>query len=106
MYDLTNLWSVGAHLSQLRGTGGSLQHAYGIEGARTVMDNVIVVLGYTWRGFSDSALSPENYTNAGIYAALRVKFDATLFGTRDPDINKVLEPAGLAGDSATEEVAK
>lgn len=96
MYDVTNRWSIGTHASLLQGQSGTRQYAYGLEAGYTVVDNLLVVLGYTWRGFTDRDLALENYTNRGWYLGLRYKFDETLFSGRDPSVNKTLAPAGGA----------
>jgi hypothetical protein len=93
MYDITNKWSLGAHWSLLQGQGGARQYAYGLEAGYVVVDNFWVVLGYTWRGFRDTDLAIENYTNRGWYLGLRYKFSEDLFGSRDPAVNKTLAPA-------------
>jgi opacity protein-like surface antigen len=92
-YDITNRWSLGAHVSSLQGRDAR-QYAYGLEAGYTVVDNFLVVLGYTWRGFKDTDLAPENYTNRGWYLGLRYKFDEDLFNSRLPRVNKTLPPSG------------
>jgi hypothetical protein len=92
-YDITNRWSVGTNVNYMAGSGGTKQYAYGLEGGYTVFDNLLFVLGYTWRGFTDrDLLAAENYTNRGWYIGLRYKFDEDLFGRFDPKINKTLVP--------------
>lgn len=94
-YDITNRWSLGTAVNYMAGTGGTKQYAYGLEAGYTMVDNVMVVLGYTWRGFTDrDQLAGENYTNRGWYLGLRYKFDEDLFGRFDPNVNKTLVPAG------------
>ncbi len=94
-YDFTNRWSVGTNLNYMIGSGGTKQYAYGLEAGYTVTDNLLAVLGYTWRGFDDKGheLTGENYTNRGWYLGLRYKFDEDLFGRYDPKVNKTLVPA-------------
>ncbi len=102
MYDLTNRWSLGAHASVLRGAprdaastlpqSTSRQYAYGLEAGYVMRDNLLLVLGHTWRGFSDRDLAQENYTNRGWYLGLRYKFDEDMFHGRNPAVNKTLPP--------------
>jgi hypothetical protein len=92
MYDITNRWSVGANLSTLQGRDAR-QYAYGLEVGYTVMDNLWLVGGYTWRGFSDTDLALDNYTNRGWYLGVRYKFDEDLFGAKSPSVNKSLVPS-------------
>ncbi|MBU6437007.1 MAG: hypothetical protein KGQ77_05715, partial [Betaproteobacteria bacterium] len=92
MYDITNRWTVGTHASLLQGQGGTKQYATGLEGGFVVIDNLMLVLGHTWRGFSDRDLAAENYTNRGWYLALRYKFDENLFSGLNPRVNKTLTP--------------
>lgn len=95
-YDLTNRWSVGALLTTLQGKGGARQHAYGLEAGYVLADNLLVTLGYNWRGFRDDDLTGSDYTNRGWVLGMRYKFDETLFGAKNPAVNKTLTPGGPA----------
>ena len=92
-YDITNLWSIGAITTVLVGQGGAKQYAYGVEAGYTLMDNLLVTLGYNWRGFRDDALTGSDYTNRGWVLGLRYKFDEDLFKSGDSSVNKTLTPS-------------
>lgn len=93
-YDVTNRWSVGAITTMLVGTGGGRQYAYGLEVGYTVMDNLIVGLGYNWRGFNGGDLAGSDYTNRGWVLNVRYKFDEDLFKGSDTGVNRTLDPKG------------
>ncbi len=95
-YDITNRWSVGAIATMLVGKGGARQYAYGLEAGYVLMDNLLVTLGYNFRGFSDDELAGSNYTNRGWVLGVRYKFDEDLFRKNDPLVNKTLGPAAAA----------
>ena len=91
-YDITNRWSIGGISTVLVGQGGAKQYAYGLEVGYTLMDNLLVTLGYNWRGFVDKDLTGSDYTNRGWVLGVRYKFDESLFGKDDPNVNKTLNP--------------
>jgi hypothetical protein len=93
-YDITNRWSIGAITTVLVGKGGGRQYAYGLEVGYTVMDNLIVGLGYNWRGFRDDDLTGSDYTNRGWVLNVRYKFDEDLFKGSDTRVNRTLNPQG------------
>ena len=93
-YDITNRWSVGGITTLLVGKGGARQYGYGVEVGYTVMDNLIVGLGYNWRGFSDDELTGSDYTNRGWVLNVRYKFDEDLFKRSDSRVNRTLDPKG------------
>ncbi len=95
-YDVTNRWSVGGITSMLVGSGGGRQYAYGLEVGYTVMDNLIVGLGYNWRGFSGGDLAGSDYTNRGWVLNVRYKFDEDLFKGSDARVNRTLDPKGAS----------
>ena len=93
-YDITNRWSIGGITTMLVGKGGARQYAYGIEVGYTVMDNLIVGLGYNWRGFRDDDLTGSDYTNRGWVFNVRYKFDEDIFKGSDRRVNRTLNPEG------------
>jgi hypothetical protein len=101
-YDVTNRWSVGAITTLLVGSGGGRQYAYGAEVGYTVMDNLIVGLGYNWRGFNGGDLVGSDYTNRGWVLNVRYKFDEDLFKGSNTGVNRTLDPKGApaAGSGA------
>jgi hypothetical protein len=92
-YDITNRWSLGGIATVMNGTGGR-QSAYGLEVGYTLMDNLIVGVGYNWRGFKDSDLAGDGYTNRGWVINVRYKFDEDLFKGSDARVNRTLDPQG------------
>lgn len=95
-YDITNRWSLGVIGTMLVGKGGAKQYAYGLEAGYVLMDNMLVTLGYNFRGFSDDELAGSNYTNRGWVLGVRYKFDEDLFRKDDPSVNKTLSPGAAA----------
>jgi hypothetical protein len=93
-YDITNRWSVGGITTMLVGKGGGKQYAYGLEVGYTVMDNLIVGLGYNWRGFDGGDLAGSDYSNRGWVLNVRYKFDEDLFKGSDTRVNRTLDPQG------------
>ena len=91
-YDITNRWSIGGISTVLMGQGGAKQYGYGVEVGYTLVDNLLVTLGYNWRGFSDKDLTGSDYTNRGWVLGMRYKFDESLFAKDDPSVNKTLSP--------------
>ncbi len=91
-YDITNRWSVGGMTTALVGQGGTRQYAYGLEVGYTLLDNLLVTLGYNWRGFRDDDLTGSNYTNRGWVLGMRYKFDEDLFKAGDAKVNRALSP--------------
>jgi hypothetical protein len=91
-YDVTNRWSVGALTTMLVGSGGTRQYGYGLEVGYTVMDNLLMTLGYNWRGFRDDDLTGSDYTNRGWVLGVRYKFDEDLFKRDDARVNRALSP--------------
>ena len=92
-YDITNRWSIGAISTMLADKGGR-QFGYGLEVGYTVMDNLIVGLGYNWRGFNGGDLVGNDYTNRGWVLNMRYKFDEDLFKGGDRSVNRTLDPQG------------
>jgi hypothetical protein len=93
-YDITNRWSLGGITTVLAGKSGGRQYAYGIEVGYTVMDNLIVGLGYNWRGFNGGDINGSDYTNRGWVLNIRYKFDEDLFRGSDAGVNRTFDPKG------------
>ena len=91
-YDVTNRWSIGGITTMLAGSGGARQYGYGLEVGYTLMDNLLVTLGYNWRGFRDDDLTGSDYTNRGWVLGVRYKFDEDLFKRDDARVNRALSP--------------
>lgn len=100
-YDISNRWSIGGITTVLVGKGGAKQYAYGVEVGYTVMDNLIVGLGYNWRGFTDTDLTGSDYTNRGWVLNVRYKFDEDLFKGSDAKVNRTLDPTATPSSSVS-----
>jgi hypothetical protein len=92
LYDITERWDAGVSGSLLRAGTGARQYGLGLEVGRVLMDNLWLSAGYNLVGFSDRDLIDTDYTRRGFYLRLRYKFDEKLFGGRDPQINKLVQP--------------
>jgi hypothetical protein len=78
--DLTKRVDVGLNLSALLdGNGRSAHFGVGPEIGITLAENVRVGLGNNFQGFTDRDLTEEQYTQHGVYLALRLKWDEQLF---------------------------
>jgi hypothetical protein len=91
-YDITNRWSVGGITTVLTDSLSQRKYAYGVEAGYTLVDNLLVTLGYNWRGFRDNDLAGEAYTNQGWVLGVRYKFDEDLFKRDDARVNRALSP--------------
>lgn len=54
--------------------------AYGPQIGLVPADNVLLTVGYNVEGFRDGDFGEARTTNEGVYAAVRIKFDADTFG--------------------------
>jgi uncharacterized repeat protein (TIGR01451 family) len=75
--DLADGWDVGLQAYRTWGHGAS-ETAVGIEAGYVVWKNFWLSLGYNVKGFRAPDLAGEAYTQRGIYARLRLKFDENL----------------------------
>jgi hypothetical protein len=84
--DLGKRFDVGLNVSALLdGNGRSAEIGIGPEIGFTLADNLRVGVGYNFRGFTDQDLTEEEYTQHGVYLALRLKFDEQVFNRRKRD---------------------
>ncbi len=82
-YDLTRRWDVGLSTRMLFSSRDSaVRFGLGPEVGLRLRDRVRIAFGYNFLGFRDRDLSSEEYTDHGIYVALRLMFDESLFGLR------------------------
>ena len=82
-YDLTRRWDVGLSTRVLFSSRTSAaRFGVGPEVGLRLRDSVRIAFGYNIFGFRDRDLSSEEYTDHGIYVALRLMFDESLFGLR------------------------
>jgi len=79
-YEIDRRWDLGFNSSALwSGRDGSIHYGLGPEVGVTLMKSIRLGVGYNVFGFHDPDLSAEQYTDPGVYIALRMKFDETLF---------------------------
>lgn len=60
-------------------TDGATSYAFGPHIGVSPVDNVLVTVGYNFTGFDDPDYSRERNANRGVFAAVRMKFDADSF---------------------------
>ena len=80
-YELTSSWDIGLNVSALfSGDLRSIRYGLGPEIGFTVRRNLRLGVGYNVFGFTDRDLGAEDYTQRGVYLALRFKFDEAALG--------------------------
>jgi len=85
-YDLNPRWDVALCGRVLfSGENLSAQFGAGPEVGFKIHNNLRVAAGYNFLGFRDRDLSREEYTDHGVYVALRWIFDEALLGLRKED---------------------
>jgi hypothetical protein len=80
IHQLNDQWDIGLQETLLHGTGGAWQKSAGFEVGKVLMKDLWFSLGYNFTGVSDKDLTADAYTNKGLYARLRFKFDETSLG--------------------------
>ena len=79
-YDLSKKWDVSANASSLfSGNMRSRQGGLGFELGYLLKENLWLSGGYNIFGFTDKDLAGVDYTNPGIFARIRFKFDENSF---------------------------
>ncbi len=75
-YDITRRWDAGLHVSLLHSwDAGQVDYRTGCSVGYAVMKNMWVSLGYNFTGFKDEDFSAADYTAAGPFLKMRIKFD-------------------------------
>ncbi|HWI40994.1 MAG TPA: hypothetical protein VNX25_05850, partial [Verrucomicrobiae bacterium] len=75
-YDLTPKWDVGLRGSALHSwSTGTLSYGTGISLGHSFAPNTWISIGYNFTGFHDRDFSSAEYTAAGPFIKLRMKFD-------------------------------
>jgi hypothetical protein len=75
-YDISERWDVGLHAGLLHSwNAGQMDYRSGCSVGYAMMKNMWVSLGYNFTGFKDEDFSAADYTAAGPYLKMRVKFD-------------------------------
>ena len=65
-------------------TDGSYSYAIGPQASFAVAEGALLSLGYNVAGFRDPDFSTDRALDQGVFAAIRFKFDAGLFGAQHP----------------------
>jgi hypothetical protein len=89
LFDITPKWDIGLNVSALFSEGG-VQYGIGPEIGYTLRDNLRAGVGYNFIGYTDRDLSEEQYTQKGVYLALRWKFDEETFqpGRKEEEVQQ------------------
>jgi uncharacterized repeat protein (TIGR01451 family) len=75
-YDISRRWDAGLHVSLLHAwDAGQMDYRTGCSVGYAVMKNMWVSLGYNFTGFRDEDFSAADYTAAGPFLKMRIKFD-------------------------------
>lgn len=77
-WDLTERWDVSLQAYRMWGDGAA-ETAVGIEAGYMAFQNMWLSVGYNVKGFRAPDLAGEAYTQRGLYARLRFKFDENVF---------------------------
>lgn len=92
VYDVTEKWDVGLLAAAQFSQRGAVQEAYGVEVGCLLRQNLWLSAGLNFDGFrGDADLVGYEYTRSGAYLRLRMKFDETLFASRDREVNRSLD---------------
>ena len=79
-WDLTERWDVSLQAYRMWGDGAA-ETAVGIEAGYMAFKNMWLSVGFNLKGFRAPDLAGEAYTQRGLYARLRFKFDENLLGS-------------------------
>ena len=60
-------------------TDGTTAFAFGPQIGLSPAKNTLLTLGYNVKGFRDADFSAARHTDAGVYAAVKVKLDSETF---------------------------
>ncbi len=75
-YDITKRWDIGLHTSLLHSwDAGQMDYRTGCSVGHSFMKNVWVSVGYNFTGYKDEDFSAGDYTAAGPFMKMRIKFD-------------------------------
>jgi hypothetical protein len=75
-YDLTTKWDLGLHGAVLHSwDANQYDYTSGVSVGHNLAENVWLSLGYNFTGFTDRDFSQADFTAAGPYLKIRMKFD-------------------------------
>lgn len=83
-YDITPMISIGAHTTIMQDALlGSYSYSSGVSAGIAPIKNSLIEVGYNFYGYEDADFSESGWTDNGLYMQFSVKFDQTLFGSRN-----------------------
>ena len=75
-YDLTPTWELGLQGSALYAqSANNMDYGFGLYSGHNLFDNMVLTLGYNWKGFEDQDFSLQTYRMEGAYFRFNMKFD-------------------------------
>jgi len=75
-YDLSNSWEVGVQGSLLYAqSANNMDYGFGLYSGHNLFDNMLLTVGYNWKGFEDRDFSLQTYRVEGPYFRFNMKFD-------------------------------
>ena len=75
-YDLTDSWKFGLQGSCLYAqSANNFDYGFGVYSGHNLFDNMLLTIGYNWKGFEDEDFSLQTYRLEGAYFRFNMKFD-------------------------------
>ena len=75
-YDITPTWELGVQGSMLYAqSANNMDYGFGLYSGHNLFDNMVLTLGYNWKGFEDQDFSLQTYRIEGPYFRFNMKFD-------------------------------
>ncbi|CAA6816860.1 MAG: Unknown protein [uncultured Sulfurovum sp.] len=75
-YDMTKTWELGVQGSLLYAqSANNMDYGFGLYSGHNLFDNMVLTLGYNWKGFEERDFSLQTYRMEGAYFRFNMKFD-------------------------------
>ena len=75
-YDLTKSWELGLQGSWLYAqSANNSDYGFGVYSGHNLFENMLLTVGYNWKGFEDQDFSLQTYRIEGVYFRFNMKFD-------------------------------
>ena len=75
-YDITSTWELGVQGSLLYAqSANNMDYGFGLYSGHNLFANMLLTLGYNWKGFEDQDFSLQTYRVEGPYFRVNMKFD-------------------------------
>jgi hypothetical protein len=75
-YDVTKSWELGVQGSWLYAqSANNMDYGFGIYSGHNLFDNMVLTVGYNWKGFEERDFSLQTYRIEGPYFRFSMKFD-------------------------------